>query len=156
MNAGLALVLLLLTAAEPTPTRSPHLAPTRVIRSPEELTAALERRWTIENIRSFCIPSRRHWNGCQNLVTGFHKGPCQVAAVWHGELFKGVETGFDRIAWYSDACDGVAETYSLGCTRGRDFWLLEIASPASFGTKPNVTPSPKQLCFEGGDHSRFR
>ena len=149
----IAILLLLATAnsaAGPAPTKS-----AAKVTSPEQLTALLERRWTVERIRRFCIPARRAWNGCQNLVPGFHKQPCKGAAVWHGELFKGKTTGFDRITWYGDACDGVAETYSLDVKRSKDFWVLEIGSPELLGTPPLVEPPTNQLCFEGGDHSMF-
>ena len=128
----------------------------QIVRSPSALTAILEKRWPLPNIRTFCIPKRRHWNGCQNLVLGFHRPGCKRGEAWRGSLYQGIETGFDSIEWYGDACDGTAERYSLGVRRGHDFWLLEIQSIDRLNVPPVVAPPTHQLCFEGGDHSSFK
>ena len=132
------------TAAPPRPTRAGVQ-----VTSPQQLSKLLEQRWTLDRIRKFCIPERRNWNGCQNLVTGFHKGQCKVGAVWEGELFKGQNTGFDSISWYGDACDGLAESYSLNAKRGADYWNLEIGSPEGLRAPPIVEPPFDQPCFQG-------
>src|SRR5215470_4995318 len=38
--------------------------------SPEEVTALLEKRWPLADIRRFAIPERRHNDAYQNLVLG--------------------------------------------------------------------------------------
>jgi hypothetical protein len=126
------------------------------INSPDRLTAALENRWTLERIRRYAIPERRLWEGCQNLVAGFPSEKCDSTLVWEGELFNGITTGFDEIAWYANTCGNHVEEYSLGVTRGDDFWLLEIASPTDLDKPPVVEPPWDDQCFAGGDHSMYK
>jgi hypothetical protein len=136
----------------PPPTPAAARPAMRAISAPSELTALLEERWPLANIRRFCTPNRRHWNGWQNLVTGFHRPGCINPALWSGELYEGQSTGYAKISWYGDACDGTAETYSLGVQRGGDYWLLEIGTPASLNTPPIVAPSPDEPRFVHGRH----
>src|SRR5579862_185308 len=52
-------------------------------RSPEEVSAFLEKRWPLADIRRYAIPERRHNDEYQNLVVvGFSK-------VWSGRLYCG-------------------------------------------------------------------
>jgi len=149
---AIALILGLPPVTAPLTTGQASNAGQKSISSPAELTALLEKRWPLASIRRFCINERRHWNGWQNLVTGFHRPGCTAPATWNGVLYEGQRTGFDKISWYGDACDGTAETYSLGVKRGNDFWLLEIGSPKSFANRPIVEPSPKEARFIHGKH----
>ena len=122
--------------------------------NPAAFTAALERRWPRDSIVRFCSQGRRFWNGCQNLVA---IPRCeQKGETWKADLFKGTETGFDRVWWYATVCDSKIELYSLNASRGNDHWVLEIGDLARLAIQPDVEPSPKQLCFEEGDHSRFK
>jgi hypothetical protein len=108
------------------------------------MTKFLEQRWPLAAIQAFCIPERRHNNGYQNLVAGFD-GP----VVWHGSLYLGVATGFDKIAWYANTKDGRATKFSLGVERGKDFWLLEIGAEESMKKPPDYLPDPNKPWFIG-------
>jgi hypothetical protein len=109
--------------------------------SPEGMTKMLEERWHLAAIREFCIPERRHDNSCQNLVA--------YGQVWRGNLYVNESTGFDQIAWYATTNHGRAEQFSLGVSRGQDFWLLEGGSEQTVQRAPNFSPDPKELCFVG-------
>ena len=110
--------------------------------SPESVTALLEQRWPLVNIRAFCIPERRHNPMYQNLVV-------DSPEAWKGRLWVGRQTGFDRISWYSTVRSGRLLEYSLGVYRGHDYWLLEIGSPETNRKPPQVTPDPSAACFIG-------
>jgi hypothetical protein len=101
----------------------------------------LERRWPITAIQQYCIPERRHNNAYQNLVA--------YGVVWKGNLYQGVTTGFDRIAWYATTNNGRADQYSLAVYRGKDFWLLEIGSEGSVQKPPEFSPDPNKPWFIG-------
>lgn len=118
---------------------SPTATPS--ITSPEGFTRLLEQRWSLADVRTFCIPERRHNGGYQNLVA--------MGEVWKGRLYQGMETGFDRIGWYANIKDGHIGEYSLGAERGRSFWLLEIGSPESLRLPPRVAPEPSAPYFIG-------
>jgi hypothetical protein len=68
---------------------------------------------------------------------------------WKGRLYPNSRTGFDRISWYATVRDGRALEYSLEVYRGNDFWLLEIGSPETVRTPPNVTPNTSEPRFIG-------
>ena len=115
--------------------------------SPEEVTALLEKRWPLADIRRFAIPERRNNDAYQNLVTvGFPK-------IWAGRLYCDKSPGFDSIEWYAtietihtkDSLKG----YSLGAIRGRDFWLLEIGDPTSVQKPPDIEPDFRKPYFVG-------
>ncbi|QDV17321.1 hypothetical protein Pan153_19560 [Gimesia panareensis] len=110
--------------------------------SPAEVTAALEARWSLDDIRTFCIPERRHNPMYQNLVT-------DVGETWEGTLYENVPTGFRSISWYGTAVDGKLHEYSLNASRGDDGWLLEIGNVKSFAKQPNVAPDPSSQRFIG-------
>src|SRR5919109_1237837 len=74
--------------------------------SPDALTKALERRWPLMAIHVYCIPERRHNNAFQNLVA--------YSPRWDGALYSGVDTGFEKIAWYATTKNRRADQYSLG------------------------------------------
>ena len=110
--------------------------------SPEEVTALLEERWSLANIRKFAIPERRfspHW---QNLVLS-------TPEVWGGRLYCDQATGFDSIEWYANVENGRATEYSLGAMRGTDFWVLEIGDPVSVRKPPQVEPDFRARHFVG-------
>src|SRR5208282_4071242 len=115
--------------------------------SPEEVTALLEKRWPLADIRRFAVPERRHNDQYQNLVTaGFPK-------IWAGRLYCDKSPGFDSIEWYATienrhTKDSFKE-YSLGAIRGRDFWLLEIGSPTSVQQPPDIEPDFRRPNFVG-------
>ena len=109
--------------------------------SPEALTKLLERRWPVAAIQEFCIPERRHNDAYQNLVS--------YGVVWKGNLHQGVPTGFDKIAWYATTKEGRADQYSLEAYRGKDFWLLEIASEEGVEKPPQFSPDPTKPRFVG-------
>lgn len=123
-------------AAIYSPTAPPSLC------SPEGMTRLLEQRWSLADIRTFCIPQRRHKPGYQNMVL-------DSSEAWKGRLYSDTLTGFDRISWYAAVRDGRAETYSLGASRGRDYWLLEIGNAETFRTPPRISPDPSALHFMG-------
>jgi hypothetical protein len=110
--------------------------------SPEAVTRWLEQRWSLADIRSFCIPERRHNDAYQNLVI-------TTAQTWKGRLYADTVTGFDRIIWYGTVQEDRLQKYSLEAYRGKDFWLLEIGSPESSGTPPRVAPDPSAPYFTG-------
>jgi hypothetical protein len=120
--------------------------------SPPGFTAALERRWPLQNIVRYCTHERRSWNGCQNLVT---IPRCEKnGKVWEEDLFKGAETGFDRVWWYATVCGDKIETYSLNARRGADFWNIEISTLERLATPPVIEPSPKNPCFQDEHDAR--
>lgn len=115
--------------------------------SPEEVTALLEKRWALENIRKFAIPERRHNEGYQNLVA-------DTPEIWAGRLYCGQATGFDSIEWYATvesrgAKEHSLKEYSLMAIRGKDFWLLEIRDPATVQKPPVVEPNFAAPYFVG-------
>jgi hypothetical protein len=114
--------------------------------SPEEVTAFLEKRWPLANIRRYAIPERRHNDLYQNLVP-------YPPEIWAGRLYCDKATGFDSIEWYATienrhSKDPLKE-YSLGAIRGKDFWLLEIGSPTSVQQPPNIEPDYRAPYFVG-------
>ena len=115
--------------------------------SPEEVTAALEKRWSLADIRKFAIPERRHNDAYQNLVV-------DTPEVWAGRLYCDRTTGFDSIEWYATVESGRGKEhslkeYSLQARRGKNFWLLEFGSPASVEKPPNVEPDFRAPYFLG-------
>jgi hypothetical protein len=63
--------------------------------SPEEVTAFLEKRWPLADIRRYAIPERRHNDEYQNLVT------TGTPEIWAGRLYCDKSTGFDSVEWYA-------------------------------------------------------
>ena len=110
--------------------------------SPEGVTRLLEERWSLDDIRAFCIPERRHNPFYQNLVA-------IADEIWKGKLYMNEETGFDKIWWYATVNDGKLDAYSLGVSRGLDYWSLEGGSPETVHIPPNVTPDPSDRWFVG-------
>ncbi|QDT92146.1 hypothetical protein [Gimesia algae] len=110
--------------------------------SAAEVTAALEARWSLDDIKTYCVPERRHNPTCQNLVT-------DVGVTWEGTLYENEPTGFDSISWYGTAVEGRLHEYSLGVSRGENYWLLEIGNVDSFDRQPRVAPDPSGPCFIG-------
>ncbi|MCA9021470.1 MAG: hypothetical protein KDA74_15080 [Planctomycetaceae bacterium] len=110
--------------------------------SPAEVTAALEARWSLDDIKTYCIPERRVNPMCQNLVT-------DVGVTWKGTLYENVPTGFKSIRWYGTAVDGGLYEYSLNVSRDDSSWNLEIGNVESFARRPNVAPDPSGQCFIG-------
>jgi hypothetical protein len=109
--------------------------------SPDALTKMLEQRWPVPAIKDFCISERRHDDRYQNLVA--------FGVVWEGRLHQNAASGFDKIAWYATTKDGRAEQFSLGVSRGADFWLLEIGSEQTVQRPPNFSPDPHSAGFAG-------
>jgi hypothetical protein len=112
------------------------------LNSPEGFSRLLEQRWSLADIRAFCIPERRHNDMYQNLVVS-------TPEVWKGRLYGDRPTGFDRISWYATVRDGSIQEYSLEVYRGSDFWSLEIGSPETLRTPPQVTPDSSAPHFVG-------
>jgi len=110
--------------------------------SPEGVTRLLEQRWSLADIRSFCIPARRPNPMSQNLVV-------DSPEVWKGRLYPDKQTGFDKISWYATVRNGRVLEYSLEVYRGADCWLLEIGSPETVRKPPNVTPDASEPWFIG-------
>jgi hypothetical protein len=110
--------------------------------SPEGVTRLLEERWSLADIRTFCIPARRHNGMYQNLVV-------DSPQAWKGRLYSDRRTGFDGICWYATVRDGHLLAYSLGVSRGNDFWLLEIGNPSTIRMPPQVSPDPNSDWFVG-------
>ena len=132
------------TSPTPTPTPDPvaSAAEAKVaFASPEALTKALERRWPLSAIRTFCIPERRHNNRYQNLVA--------YSPRWDGVLYSGELTGFDGITWYASLKEGRADVYSLNVNRGNDHWLLEIGGERTLQAQPYYDPDPNLARFVG-------
>jgi hypothetical protein len=109
--------------------------------SPDSLTKALERRWPLPAIRTYCIPERRHNHAFQNLVA--------YSPRWEGTLYSGGANGFDKITWYASTKKGRVDQYSLGAYRGKDFWLLEIGDENTVQSPPEYSPSPNNPRFVG-------
>jgi hypothetical protein len=104
--------------------------------SPEGVTRLLEQRWSLADIRTFCIPARRHNPMYQNLVV-------DSPEAWKGRLYSDQHTGFDGIRWYATVRSGRLLEYSLVVYRGDDYWLLEIGSPDTIRRRPQIAPDPK-------------
>jgi hypothetical protein len=112
--------------------------------SPEEVTALLEKRWPLTDIRKFAIPERRHNDEWQNLV------PLpDTTETWAGRLYCDKTTWFDSIEWYATVRNGSVQEFSLDAMRGKDFWLLEIGSPASVQKLPDFEPNFRAPQFVG-------
>jgi len=109
--------------------------------SPASFTRLLEQRWSLADIRTFCIPERCHNPAYQNLVA--------MGEVWKGRLYESVDTGFDRIGWYANIESGQIHRYSLEVQRGRSVWLLEIGSPESLRIPPHIAPDSTAPYFVG-------
>ena len=109
--------------------------------SSDGLTKALERRWPLAAIRTYCIPERRHNPAYQNLVA--------ESPVWKGVLYSGESTGFDKIAWYATTRKGRVYEYSLSVDRRNDSWLLEIGDEQTLQAPPNYSPDPNKDYFVG-------
>jgi hypothetical protein len=62
--------------------------------SRQEVTAFLEQRWPLADIRKYAIPERRLAELHQNLVP-------DTPEVWAGRLYCDKTTGFDSIEWYA-------------------------------------------------------
>jgi hypothetical protein len=130
--------------ATPTPLTAAVLSPAEAktaFDSADGLTKALERRWPLTAIRTYCIPERRHNPAYQNLVA--------YSPVWKGILFSRESTGFDKIAWYACLKKGRVDQYSLGVYRGKDFWLLEIGDQHTLEAPPDYSPDPTAERFLG-------
>ena len=112
----------------------------RAFDSVDALTKALERRWPVTAIQTFCIPARRHNNAFQNLV---------AFSRWEGVLHAGIATGFDKVTWYASTNNGRADKYSIGVHRGTDFWLLEIGNEQTLQEFPHYEPDPSKPEFVG-------
>jgi hypothetical protein len=115
--------------------------------SPEEVTAFLEKRWPLADIKKFAIPERRLNDAYQNLVA-------DTPEIWAGRLYCDKTTGFDSIQWYATiqnrrAKEHSLKQYSLQAIRGKDFWLLEIGSPASIQKPADVEPDFRAPYFVG-------
>jgi hypothetical protein len=110
--------------------------------SPEGVTRLLEQRWSLADIRAFCIPERRHNYAYQRLVA-------DAPELWKGRLYANTQTGFDRISWYANVRDGHVQEYELEAYRGTDLWLLEIGDPETVRTPPQVTPDSSAPYFIG-------
>ena len=110
--------------------------------SPEGVTRSLEQRWSLPDIRAFCIPERRHNDMYQNLVV-------TTPEVWKGRLYADRPTGFDRISWYATVHKSRVQEYSLEAYRGHDFWLLEIGNPETVRTPPQIAPDVSDPSFVG-------
>jgi hypothetical protein len=129
--------------ATPSPSPSPTVSAAGAklaLESPAALTRALERRWPLTAIRTFCILERQHDDRSQNLV---------AYSQWKGVLYPSIATGFDKISWYASTKDGRAEQYSLGVNRGTDFWLLEIGDENTLQAPPEYSPDPNRPGFVG-------
>ena len=130
--------------ATPSPSNLAVLSPAEAkvaFASSDGLTKALERRWPLVAIRTYCTPERRHNPSYQNLVA--------ESPVWNGVLYSGESTGFDQIAWYATTKMGRVYQYSLGVNRGNDFWLLEIGDERTLQAPPNYSPEPNKDYFVG-------
>jgi hypothetical protein len=110
--------------------------------SPEGVTRLLEQRWSLADIRTFCVPARRHNPMYQNLVL-------DEPEAWKGRLYSDQRTGFDAILWYASVRDGQLIAYSLGVYRRGDYWLLEIGTPKTVSRPALVTPDPSVDHFLG-------
>ncbi|MBZ5524885.1 MAG: hypothetical protein LAP21_21855 [Acidobacteriia bacterium] len=107
----------------------------------------MEKRWPLAGIRKFTIPERRHNDAYQNLVA-------DTPELWAGRLYCDKTTGFDSIEWYATVENHrpkghSLKVYSLQAIRGKDFWLLEIGSPASVQKPPDVEPDFRAPYFVG-------
>jgi hypothetical protein len=111
--------------------------------SPEEVSAFLEKRWSLADIKKFAIPERRHNDEYQNLTIS------DTPEVWAGRLYCDKATGFDSIEWYATTQYGAVNEYSLNAIRGQDFWLLELGSPDTTQKPPNVEPDFRKPYFVG-------
>jgi hypothetical protein len=110
--------------------------------SPEEVTALLEKRWSVADVRKFAILERRHNSAYQNLVL-------DTPEAWAGRLYCDKATGLDSIEWYATVENGRVKEYSLQARRGKDFWLLEIGNAATVQKPPVVQPDFRAPYFVG-------
>ena len=114
--------------------------------SPEQVTAFLEKRWSLDDIKKFAIMERRHNDEYQNLVPSGRQ-------MWSGRLYCDQSTGFDSIEWYAtlkiSRYKHSLKEFSLGAIRGKDFWLLEMGNPDLAQKPPEVEPDFRAPYFVG-------
>jgi hypothetical protein len=115
--ACLVAVVPVVCLAQPTKQKPP------LPRTPEELTAHLEKRWPVEAISDYCTPERRWDTRDQNLIP-------DEEGIWQGTLHEGQAQPFDKISWYARVCDKEL-TYFLNAKRDKDLWWLEIGDEDS-------------------------
>jgi hypothetical protein len=105
----------------------------------------VERRWSIERLRAYCVSTNKFPEGRQNLVAE----NCPLDT----DLYKGKSDGFDRIWVYVSEDDGHATyvgeagtswhrwTYSLNTKRGNDHWVIGEQLPNDFMDSAKFDPS---------------
>jgi hypothetical protein len=103
---------------------------TNRIETASELTAALEARWSVGAIRSFCQLTPPTQSGTQNLVT--------MGNEWRGSLHGGKISGIDCVWWYADTQDGRFVNYSVNAAKGGKYWVVEIGNEQTLTNAPLV------------------
>jgi hypothetical protein len=99
------------------------------IQTPSRLTEALEARWTIERLHTFCL-TEKPVKALQNLVT--------MNGVWKGTLYQG-NGDLPNVWWYANVTNGFLDKYSLNMTKGRKHWIVEIGNQESLRQPPDQT-----------------
>lgn len=114
----------------------------------------VERRWTLERLRAYCVPTNVFPEGSQNLVA--YNCPVET------EVYKGRSAGFGRIWVYVGEDDGHNTyfgeagtrwhrwTYSLNVERGANHWVIIEELPNDFMDSPKYDFSEPQ----GGANGR--
>lgn len=108
--------------------------------SAEALTRMLERRWPVAAIQAYSELEKEYDPEVPDVANfdGF----------WKGTLYPGVDTGFDKIAWYATTLNGRVQQFTLGGWRGQYFAVLEVGSEETVQRPPNLSPGEiHQLWF---------
>jgi hypothetical protein len=94
---------------------------TNEVTNPTQMAAALEARWELGMIKAYCNSTPPTPTSVQNLVS--------LGETWHGTLYEGKASGFDRIWWYASTQNGKLEAYSLNAAKGSKYWNIETGNP---------------------------
>jgi len=99
--------------------------------SQTEFAAAIERRWSLADLDSFCSPERI------SPKDVYVQPPIMfLAPHWHGEIVVGREPHSYVIVWDAIAIRGKVEAYRVWARRGQDSWHLEYHANPKFPFLP--------------------
>src|SRR5690242_14582457 len=89
---------------------------TNEVASAEQMSRALEERWTLERIRACCRESGPTPPNVQNLLI--------MGERWEGSLHRNTPSEFDRLWWSATVEHGELSKYSVNAKTGSKFWIV--------------------------------
>lgn len=87
-------------------------------KSPKQLASVLEKRWTVDGIKRFCVPETRFNPFERNLSVS-------RGEVWHGFLHIPAESKVGKVYWHAFVKNGRVDRLSVNVVRNNDHWHLE-------------------------------